>query len=294
MQKKVGIVDNDSSFVRRFKDVISSKHTDVEVFVFPNIKAAQTAAKKFELNLLLVDSKVGGTANFTLPMQCSAVLLSNEREDKEDCSLPTICKYRSVEEWYEVICKYCRCDDGISGQGGGNVESQKSYAPICLFLPCGENTGATIASTSFCHFLYENGFGKMAVFEPYFESGEDLWRAVDTLREKCNGVCVALNNWDYENSIVPIINAAMVVLVSDGTTIANETIKKYLHEIPKVALESREDINRKTYILYNNFDPKSGSLFESNDIGKLGGLGEGRNNKASFEKLVTILGVRRD
>jgi len=292
LEIKIGIVDEDNYFVKRFSEGLTSKYSDVRVFPFPSIKSAQTAAKKFGLNILLVDVKKEDPANFTIPMQCEVLFISTEKQTEE--SLSTICKYKSVEEWYNIICDYCRCDKSDHDQGGRKEESQKTYDPVYLFLPCGDNTGATTASTKFCHFLYENGFGKMAVFEPFFESGENVWKAVESLLKNCDGVILTENNWNDENMVIPVINSKAIVLVSDGTTMANETIENFFYIAPKETLLPREEIIKKTCILYNNFDIKRGTLNNNENVIKLGGLGNDLDNKASFEKMVTIFGVRRN
>lgn len=291
MHRKIGIVDSDNFFIRRFKDAITSKYEDVEIFIFPNIKSAQTAAYKFILHLLLVDFQTAKAANFTIPVQCGVVVLIDEPDNLEGYPLPAICKYRSIEEWYEVICRYCRCGDEAFDQGGKDDFSQNTCAPVCLFLSCGDDVDASTASSMFCHFLSANGFKKLAVFEPYFESGENVWRFVDALSEKFELVLLTLNEWNNENSIIPIINSKAVVLVTDGTKEANRRVAKYLEEIPKATYESRKIIENKTYILYNNFDLKKGHLIKNDTLVKIGGLGEEKNNQACFEKLVTILGV---
>lgn len=295
MQKKVGIVDKEDTFVKRFKDAISNRHEDVEVYYFPDIKTAQTAAEKFVLNVLLIDRCFVKDANTNLipTASCKTVLLSNEQDEKDDF-LPTICKYKSVEEWYEIICEFCRCEEDTFDQGGESGLSQNMNCPVCLILSGGEGDGATATSTAFCHFLKSNGFKRIAAFEPYLESGEDVWRLVERTTSHLNLLLLCQDSWDKDSVVIPFINSDFVILVTNGSSRSNNRIRNILKELPKITGISKKDALEKVGIIYYDFDPNEGTLFDSNEITKLGGIDTERNKKASFEKLVGILGVRRD
>ena len=181
MDKKIGIVDTDNSFIRRFVTLMNSKYEDIEIIVFPNVKSAQTAASKNALNLLLLDSYYLAEFNLSIPLQCEVVILINSDDESANFALPTMCKYKSMDEWYKIICQFCMPRPLEEPSRGGCLrEGHSANGATCLFLPCDGSNGAITAATDFCHFLFLYG-KKVAAFSPYEESGETLWNLAERM-----------------------------------------------------------------------------------------------------------------
>lgn len=291
LDKKIGIVDTDNSFIRRFVTLMNSKYEDIEIIVFPNVKSAQTAASKAALNLLLLDSYYIAEFNLSIPLQCEVVILINSDDESASYALPTMCKYKSMDEWYEVICQFCMPKPlEVTIRGGCLGKEHLVNGVTCLFLPCDGSNGAVTAATDFCHFLSSYG-KKVAAFSPYVESGEILWALTESITDQIDLLSLCINDWDNDNVVIPFINSNLVVLVTDGSKSSNEKVEKALVDLPQITGESRESVYSKTVLLYNNFDPKTGVLIRNDELIKVGGLDVPRNSKAAFEKLVTLLNV---
>lgn len=289
MNKKIGIIDNDNTFLKRFSQVMQTRHPDIEILTFPDFKSAKTAAENSLLNLLLVDETACTNQSvFSIPAPCRVAIMRNGRENTGDENLPTVCKYQSVEEWYSVICGLCGSEGPYADEGGGVASSDTVSAAVCLFLPGCDGNGAVLAATEFCRFLAENELGRTATFEPRFESGEDLWRATEHLIPCTDYLCICMNNWNNDSVVIPVLNAAFVVLVTDGSRSSNERIRKLLRDLPRITGEPKDYILKKTALMYNGFDPESGELIKNSELTKLGGLDSARNSKAAFEKLVAL------
>ena len=288
MKIRVGIVDVDNSFVKRFSRILTTRHPDTEILFFPNIKSAKTAADKSLLDLLLVDSATYSNHSASIPASCKVAVIKDEKGDSSDESLPTVCKYQSVEEWYTAICGLCGFDERPVAGGGVGFLSNTNHDAVCLFLPGNGGTCATLAATAFCRFLAENGFDNTAAVETCFESGEDVWRMTEEIAARSGFVALCMVDWNNDNIVVPIINSGQIVLVTDGTRAANERIKRLIHDLPVITGESKKKILEKTALLYNGFDPKSGELLRNDELTKLGGLDSKRNTQAAFEKLVIL------
>lgn len=290
MKKRVGIVDKDNSFPERFSKIIKARHEDVEVLLFPDLKSAKTAADKSLLDLLLIDNVTytNHSEKDSIPTSCKVAIMTNDKNGTCDESLPVVCKYKSVEEWYSVICGFCVSDEPGTVKGGVNGISDTKQSAVCLFLPGNGGTCATLAATAFCRFLSENGFERTAAFEPYFESGEDVWRVVELVSKNNGFVTLCMNNWDNDSVVIPALNSKQIVLVSDGTHVANDNIRKLLRDLPDITGESKNGILGKTALLYNGFSPEDGELIKNSEITKLGGLDSKRNMQAAFEKLVIM------
>lgn len=291
MDMKVGIVDSDQSFVKRFCAIMNSKFDDLEIFVFPTLKQAQTAAKKSILHLLLVDSSILSKSSYNnlIPLQCKVVVLTNEKTTVENGQLPSVCKYKSVDEWYVLICQFCS-GEPLLYQKGGEAKSQRQNK-TCLFIPGGvSTTGASVAASEFSHFLYKEGMD-VAVLEPFIESGEFIWKIVEGMESICKVISICLSEFDDDSIVIPFINADVVVFVSNGNSNENEGIEMLLHKLPSLCSLSKEEVCEKSYLLYSQFDEISGTYLQTDEIGKLGGLDNEKNSLAAFEKLVTILNV---
>lgn len=291
MKNKVGIVDTDNSFIKRFVAVMNSKYEDIEIIVFPSVKSAQTAASKNALNLLLLDSSYVAKFNLSIPLQCEVVILINSDDEGASFALPTMCKYKSMDEWYKIICQFCMPTPLEETTRGGCLGvGQTANSATCLFLPCDGSNGAITAATDFCHFLYTYG-KKVAAFSPYDESGEALWTVAESIASKNDVLALCINDWNEENVVIPFINSNLVVLVTDGSLDGNKTVEESLVSFPQITGESKQTVYEKTVLLYNNFDSKTGMLIKNEELLKFGGLDVPRNSKAAFEKMVAFLNV---
>lgn len=291
LDKKIGIVDTDNSFIRRFVTLMNSKYEDIEIIVFPSVKAAQTAASKSALNLLLLDSSYIAKFNLSIPLQCEVVVLVNSDDEGAGFALPTMCKYKSMDEWHKIICQFCiplPLEETTRGGCLGNGPT--ANGATCLFLPCDGSNGAITAATDFCHFLYSYG-KKVAAFSPYDESGEALWTVAESIALKNDVLALCVNDWNKENVVIPFINSNLVILVTDGSKAGNNKVEESLIAFPQITGESKQDVYRKTALLYNNFDSKTGMLIKNEELLKFGGLDVPRNSKAAFEKMVAFLNV---
>lgn len=284
---RVGMAVRDNEFIKRFGSVMSDRYKDVEILNFPNIKAAKTAADESLLDLLLIDGKTCINHSASIPASCKVAVLTDDRKERPDLSLPTVCKYQNAEEWYAVLCGFCRQgDEGFGARGGADEPSQVLQGTVCLFLSGADGDCALSAAAAFCRFLSKEGFSRLATLDPLFESGEAIWRAAEPLIKCSELVSLCLYDWNNDKVVIPVLNAKQVVLVTDGKKESNEKISKLLHDLPRITGESKEAILEKTALLYNGFSPQNGELLKNDEILKLGGLDSERNKKAAFEKLV--------
>ena len=287
LKMRIGITDRDTEFLNRFGNAMTGRYKDVEILSFPTLKAAKTAADESLLDLLLIDGKTCINHSASIPASCKVAVLTDEKGANSDYSLPAVCRYQSVEEWYTVLCGFCRqSEEALAVRGGAGEPPQDLQGTVCLFISGADGDCALSAAAAFCRFLSEKGFSRLATLEPCFESGEAIWWAAEPLIKRSELVSLCLYDWNYDMVVIPVLNAKQVVLVTDGRKESNEKISKLLHDLPRITGQTKAEILEKTALLYNGFSPQSGELLKNDEVSKLGGLDCERNKKAAFEKLV--------
>ena len=291
MAVKIGIVDVDSSFVKRFASLMNAKFEDFEVLVFPNLKSAQTAATKVGLDLLFIDYSVAKRNNLNnsfqnlIPEQCKLALLTTEKEPDPNEIFPVVCKYKSLEEWKEVICHFCMDKNPKSSLGGS--ASGVSLTHVCLFVSFGSGVGASAVASDFANYFYEKG-KEAIVLEPFSLNGEQIVNYVSSFDDSLY-IFLNLSTSDENSIVLPFMNADAVIFLSDGKAETNKEICELLEKLPMTTELSNLEIQKKSFLLYSNFEKGKGELLKEKDLLKLGGFDTEENREAALSKLERFL-----
>lgn len=286
MKRKIGIVDNDSSFVKRFASLMNAKYDDIEILIFPELHLAQTAANQIGLAVLFIDGTVAkrnhlnSNKKILIPEQCKVVILTTGEATQAGFDLPAVCKYMSLEEWREEINYFCMEE---KARALGGCPSESSVVKTCLLISKGGGVGAS-AATILAEYFNENG-KKTISLAPFLQSGEEIVRTNDDFGERFDMTFLCLSLFDKESIVLPLITANAIIFVTDGNSDSNDFISKNLEMFSALPEFSMESIYSKSFLLYNGFDKKQGEMFLNNKLVKLGGLDSAENIKASCEKL---------
>ncbi len=144
---KIGIVDTDEVFILRLKEVFENRYPDeFEIIYFPNFNKAQTAVEKTDLAALLINRVYENNLN-SIPKQCKTAVLTENRAALKVLSIPAVCKYQSIDEWYDFLTVLCNGEDVLT-KGGRDVNTPLSK--VCLFSSTGGGVGASAAAAAFC------------------------------------------------------------------------------------------------------------------------------------------------
>lgn len=106
-------------------------------------------------------------------------------------------------------------------------------------------------------------------------TGEEIVSVLDLVKESkvCSVIVLDLGFDATERMVLPYLNADRTVLVSDGTSIANEKTKLLLSILPMLCTEDLLTLCEKTCLLYNRFQKRCGTLLDTELLEKLGGIG---------------------
>lgn len=202
----IALVDGDDSFNKRFSEAMSETYGDVVgVIPFSDIKKALDAAENMTVHVILVENAIYNQATFVsdypIGQKC-IIRLTDSFSDEKRCGrvdVPLLCKYRSADEWMNLIDEYVRVN-----LGGGSKISEDSFISqarsisnsIKVLIFSSGSGGAGTSSVALAYAWHRSKKGIPTVYfslEPFpstdrliekdlFFNGEDLLYSIRTKR----------------------------------------------------------------------------------------------------------------
>lgn len=107
-------------------------------------------------------------------------------------------------------------------------------------------------------------------------TGEEIAVILDLVKEshRCTVIVLDLGFDATERIVLPYLTADYVVLVSNGTHIANRKTKQLMELLPAMCTEDPIALYEKTCLLYNRFRRGQSRVLQTEALIKLGGIGE--------------------
>jgi len=178
---RIGIVSQDVLFTDRFCEAMQEAYPkELELLVFPTPEKGLRAIRHYPIDLFLVDED--SSLWDRVPETTHVLFLS---ENKVSETLPrdrgTICKYQSIQDWYELICEICKeAEKDPMSPDLGPVMGREDLNRLCLFTSAAGGVGTSTAAASFA--IHVAGHHKKPIYlnfetfssTPVFFSGSEL------------------------------------------------------------------------------------------------------------------------
>ncbi len=208
MSIRVGVIDGNREFFERFRAALRDQCPgEFEVYLFPDLAKAALAVDKFRIRVVLIEprEKEGPPADLSeqdLPKNAVFARLVDrmqmekeweEAEEKDKSPLePVVCRYRSTDEWRELLLHYDSLaapdtKQALTDQvhGGGVSGGRKPYERMVLFTSAAGGVGTTTAAKAFAaacqrrsrHVLYLD----FQTFPAPLPEGDHLYTMEDVL-----------------------------------------------------------------------------------------------------------------
>lgn len=157
MKLKVGLLDTDEFFVSRLVSALNEyKKEEFVIYPFPSFDKARIAAKTMGLHVLLVEEGLEIDPSL---LACPYIYISEQNSadfPKEDGGKKRICKYRSITDWYSLLCSFCSVNP-TSTEGGEETDTGTKQMKLCLFISGGGGAGSSTAAAAFALHLAKKG-----------------------------------------------------------------------------------------------------------------------------------------
>lgn len=150
MSIRIGVTDGNREFFHRFHDVLYKEYPkEFEVYLFPSLEKVLLAAERFHIGVVLVEGDIPEGLLPELPDTTAFFRLADTMaEEDRAAEVPVICRYRSVEEWKEILLA------AASGtlQTGEEIpvsSNQLHRLRRCVFLSVAGGTGTSSCAMAF-------------------------------------------------------------------------------------------------------------------------------------------------
>lgn len=151
---KLGIVDSDVLYLRRFTDLMGKKYSNqIEMYSFTDSSSVLQSVRENRINVLIVshDTQIntGELADF-----CMFAYLTDSGMIDTYNGYKTICRYQRADVIYrQILGLYSeKLADKVRYRMSG-----RERARISLFVPCCEGAGAVTAAAAFAEHLAAGG-----------------------------------------------------------------------------------------------------------------------------------------
>ena len=151
---RVGIASRDARFAERLKGALEAQFPeDVGCLTFPAADKAAAAAQSGLLDIVLVDM-AERERGLTLPDGTGVIYLLEEPEEEADMQgreYTAVCRYRSVDEWYELLTgEYKKIFySKVQSEKQSSADEHFTGTRICMFTSAAGGTGASSAAAGF-------------------------------------------------------------------------------------------------------------------------------------------------
>ncbi|MBO4383121.1 MAG: hypothetical protein J5847_03410 [Clostridia bacterium] len=170
MSIRIGVVDGNREFFERFRTALRDQFPgEFEVYLFPTLEKAALAVEKFRVRIVLVepqepDGDPADLSDYPLPTSAVYVRLVDrmqletkwtETEDDPMSRTPVLCRYRSTDEWRELLLRF---DERISPNAykalvdkvpGGDADGERERCKVVLFTSAAGGVGTSTVAKSF-------------------------------------------------------------------------------------------------------------------------------------------------
>lgn len=189
MNYKIGIVDRDILFITRFKEAMEEQYgNELVILYFEKVSSAIVAAKKYGLSALLIGSEEKYNLS-DFPEEMVIIHLCEYRaEENKSPDNHTVCKYRNIDKWYEIITEtILKSKKERVREYERNVEKDNN-CHLCLFTSGAGGTGTSTAAAAFSICCANKGYKTCYLnFETinstkrFFESEESVYDFEDVI-----------------------------------------------------------------------------------------------------------------
>lgn len=209
MAIRIGITDGNREFFERFYTAFKEQYREeFEIYLFPDLEKALKAVELFRIRVILIEMPETGSLELPpggLPPTafyarlCDRKQTEKEWESRDDIlsgpsleSIPYLCRFRSVEEWKDLIEKEVAALPGgeskvkIKCARGGGAPGTRKECRVVLFSSAAGGTGVSTAARGFTECCLRHGrhvlYLDLQTFpDRHGTPGDDLYTLEDIL-----------------------------------------------------------------------------------------------------------------
>ncbi len=169
MSIRIGVVDGNREFFERFRTALRDQFPgEFEVYLFPNLEKAALAVEKFRVRIVLVEPQEPDGDPIDLsdhPLPNSAVYVRlvdrmqletkwTETDDDPLSRTPVLCRYRSTDEWRELLLRFDEriapnAYKALNDQASGGADGDRETGKVVLFTSAAGGVGTSTVAKSF-------------------------------------------------------------------------------------------------------------------------------------------------
>lgn len=153
MRIRLGLLERNPHYIRRFIDYFSAHYTEeIEVFAFSEVERLEEHLKKTRVDVLLADDELLPD-EFPVPKSTILAFLSETPDIRTIRDVQAVCKYQRAEQIYrEVLNLYAELDRMASYRTAAN------HIPLLLFMGAAGGVGTTSLAAACATYLSRAGY----------------------------------------------------------------------------------------------------------------------------------------
>lgn len=206
---RIGITDGNRAFFDRFYAAFRNDYPEeFEIYLFPDLARALTAVERFQLKAVLLEMPEDTLLEMPpegLPSSAFFARLCDRKQEEKEWEhrhlerldggfddIPLLCRFRSAEEWRELLLSEIAALSGETdravetGRNGGGFTGRGVDSKVVLFTSAAGGTGASSAARGFAEYCLRHGRHVLLLDLQTFPDhhgtpGDDLYSLEDVL-----------------------------------------------------------------------------------------------------------------